>query len=120
MTKQSSGTPGTWRKREGVEPTKDRLAAPPGFEVRTPHRGRFSSMTCCRSRLVGRAAVEIEAVPVQAAQVAAPQRHPVTIEELQDLDRDLASIVEAVAQLRSGELAFLGMRRDVGDDLHHL
>jgi hypothetical protein len=33
----------TWRKREGVEPTKDRLAAPPGFEVRTPHRGRFSS-----------------------------------------------------------------------------
>jgi hypothetical protein len=28
----------------GVEPTKDRLAAPPGFEVRTPHRGRFSSL----------------------------------------------------------------------------
>jgi hypothetical protein len=27
----------------GVEPTKDRLAAPPGFEVRTPHRGRLSS-----------------------------------------------------------------------------
>ena len=32
-----------WRKRVGVEPTKDRLAAPPGFEVRTPHRGQFSS-----------------------------------------------------------------------------
>jgi hypothetical protein len=28
-----------WRKRVGVEPTKDRLAALPGFEVRTPHRG---------------------------------------------------------------------------------
>jgi hypothetical protein len=27
----------------GVEPTKSRLAALPGFEVRTPHRGRFSS-----------------------------------------------------------------------------
>ena len=27
----------------GVEPTRDRLTAPPGFEVRTPHRGRFSS-----------------------------------------------------------------------------
>jgi hypothetical protein len=40
---KSSAVPGTWRKREGVEPTKDRLAAPPGFEVRTPHRGRFSS-----------------------------------------------------------------------------
>jgi hypothetical protein len=32
-----------WRKRVGVEPTKDRLTAPPGFEVRTPHQGRFSS-----------------------------------------------------------------------------
>ena len=27
----------------GVEPTKDRLAALPGFEVRTPHQGRFPS-----------------------------------------------------------------------------
>jgi hypothetical protein len=35
--------PRKWRKRMGVEPTKDRLAAPPGFEVRTPHRGRLSS-----------------------------------------------------------------------------
>ena len=33
-----------WRKRVGVEPTKDRLAALPGFEVRTPHQGRFPSM----------------------------------------------------------------------------
>ena len=30
-----------WRKRVGVEPTKNRLAALPGFEVRTPHRGTF-------------------------------------------------------------------------------
>ena len=34
---------GSWRKRVGVEPTKDRLTAPAGFEVRPPHRGRFSS-----------------------------------------------------------------------------
>ena len=27
------------RKRIGVEPTKDCQAAPPGFEVRTSHRG---------------------------------------------------------------------------------
>ncbi len=33
-----------WRRRVGVEPTWDRLAAPLGFEVRTPHRGRFSSV----------------------------------------------------------------------------
>jgi len=30
-----------WRKRVGVEPTKNRLAALPGFEVRTSHRGAF-------------------------------------------------------------------------------
>lgn len=29
------------RKRVGVEPTKNRLAALPGFEVRTSHRGAF-------------------------------------------------------------------------------
>src|SRR2546422_5020325 len=28
-----------WRKRVGVEPTKDRLTALTGFEVRSPHRG---------------------------------------------------------------------------------
>lgn len=42
-TSQSFDAPRRWRKRVGVEPTKDRLAAPPGFEVRTPHRGRFPS-----------------------------------------------------------------------------
>lgn len=31
------------RKREGVEPSWDRLAAPSEPEVRTPHRERFSS-----------------------------------------------------------------------------
>ena len=48
---RSSGVPRGWRKRVGVEPTKDRLAAPPGFEVRTPHRGRFSSMFVLLLRL---------------------------------------------------------------------
>src|SRR5690606_22325224 len=32
-----------WRKGVGVEPTQDRLAAPTGFEVRPPHRGRCPS-----------------------------------------------------------------------------
>ena len=31
------------RKRAGVEPARDRSAAPTGFEVRPTHRGRFSS-----------------------------------------------------------------------------
>ena len=29
----------------GVEPTKERLTPPTGFEARPPHRGRFSSMS---------------------------------------------------------------------------
>ena len=39
----ASAAAGAWRKRVGVEPTKDRLTAPPGFEVRTHHRMRLSS-----------------------------------------------------------------------------
>ena len=42
---------------------------------------------------------------VDAAEVAAPQRHAVAVEEFEDLDRDLAAVVEPVAQLRGGELA---------------
>ena len=32
------------RRRAGVEPARDRSAAPTGFEVRPTHRGRFSSV----------------------------------------------------------------------------
>ena len=62
------GFTGLWRKRMGVEPTRDRLAAPPGFEVRTPHRGRFSS----RRRMVGvcGGAEKIEPMLVHAPPVA--------------------------------------------------
>ena len=58
-------------------------------------------------------------MPVQPALIAAPQCHAMAVEELKDLDRDLASIVETVAQLCGDELAVLGMRRDVGYDLNH-
>jgi hypothetical protein len=40
-----------WRKRVGVEPTKDRQAAPTGFEVRPPHRERFPSLRNLRASL---------------------------------------------------------------------
>ena len=42
-----------WRKRVGVEPTRDRLAAPPGFEDRTPHRGAISSSCMTKARVQG-------------------------------------------------------------------
>ena len=34
-----------WRKRVGVEPTKNRLTALSGFEGQPPHRERFSSVS---------------------------------------------------------------------------
>src|SRR5215475_8728083 len=103
---RSSCVPETWRKRMGVEPTKDRLAAPPGFEVRTPHRGRFSSLirhtrpfrSCSCPK-------QIDPVLVHAAQIAAAQRDTMAIEEFQYLDRDLAPVVHLVTELRRGELA---------------
>ena len=50
-------------------------------------------------------------MPVDAAHVATPQHHAVSVEELQDLDRDLAAVVEPIAQLGGRELAiFLGAR----------
>lgn len=86
-----SGERRGWRKRMGVEPTQDRLAAPPGFEVRTPHRGRFSSKPCrsgvralCRSSNSGGcyhfAAAHLLPWPLSFAgsrrQSAPQRRHP--------------------------------------------
>ena len=51
------------------------------------------------------AAKQVEPMRVDAAEVAAPQRHAVAIEELQDLDRHLSAVVEPVAKLRGDELA---------------
>src|SRR5215467_3212093 len=104
----------------GVEPTKDRLAAPPGFEVRTPHRGRFSSLirTSRESNIRG-CAEQIEPVLVHAAQVATAQSDAMTIEELEDLDRDLAAVIDLIAELRSRELALFSGRGQARGDLHH-
>ena len=44
--------PGTRRKRVGVEPTRDRMATPAGFEDRPPHRGTISSFHCTTHRRV--------------------------------------------------------------------
>ena len=82
----------------GVEPTRDRLTAPPGFEVRTPHRGRFSSIA-----QAGRWAEQVEPPPVDASQVAAADGDAVAIEEFENLDSDLSAIVEPVAELRGVE-----------------
>src|SRR6185503_16284096 len=74
-----------WRRRMGVEPTRDRLTAPPGFEVRSPHRERDSSVDWLR-RLRRE---EFDARGIDAAQVLATDRKPVPVEKLQNLDRHL-------------------------------
>jgi hypothetical protein len=82
---------GEWRKRAGVEPTKDRLTALPGFEVRTSHQRRFSSkLASSRLSSTGtRRNVDpkmIEPLPVQDTKISTTNCHAMTIEEFQKLD----------------------------------
>src|SRR5438045_9459392 len=59
-------------------------------------------------------------MPVDPPQVAAAQRHAVAIEEFQNLDRDLAAVVDAIAELRRRELAVFGRSSKIDDDVDHL
>ena len=90
----------------GVEPTRDRLAAPHGFEVRTPHRGRFSSVRIVTGFAAN--AKQVQAGRVDPAPIAPAQGHAAAIEELEDLDRDLAPVGQAIAELGGGKAACLG------------
>ena len=103
----------------GVEPTKDRLAAPPGFEVRTPHRGRFPSSICCWRLVTGRAAKRLEPAIVDAAQIASPQRHAMPIEKLKNLDSNFAAVIEPIPKRSGSELPFRRRGREVRYDLCH-
>ena len=104
----------------GVEPTKDRLTAPPGFEVRTPHRGRFPSTVCGWRLLVRWASKCLEPTIVDAAQIAAPQCYAMPIEKFEYLDGDLAAVIESIPECRGGELPIRRFGGDVPRDLYHL
>ena len=52
---------------------------------------------------------------VDPSQVAAAQGHAVPVEELQDLDRDLAAVLDPVAEGGGGEDPAFGRRRQIGD-----
>src|ERR1700677_4430463 len=93
-----------WRKRVGVEPTRDRLAAPHGFEVRAPHRGRFSSTLVAG---LTRRTEQIQAMPVDPPLIAFAQGHAVPIKKVEDLDRHLAAVVDLVTELPSRTRAVL-------------
>src|SRR5262245_7492808 len=105
----------------GVEPTKDRLAAPPGFEVRTSHRGRFPPLiSCSGTRGVRGRTEQVQPMLVHAAKITAAQCDAVAIEEFQNLDRNLAAVIYLVAELGGGKLALDPGRSQPCGDLHHL
>ena len=58
-------------------------------------------------------------MPVDAAQIAAPQRHAMTIEKFQYPDCNLAAIVQPVAELRGDELSGGSVLTHVDDDPDH-
>src|SRR5271170_2724324 len=97
-----------WRKRAGVEPTKDRLAASLGFEVRTPHRGRFSSLY--RIGRMDQGSEQVQILRVGSAHVAFVDGDAMPIQEIEDLDGDLPAVFDTVAKLRRREDAVVGMR----------
>ena len=103
----------------GVEPTWDRPTAPPGFEVRSPHRERDSSIAFRRRCLHRAGREQADARRIDAAQVLPADGEAVPVEELEDLDRHLAAVVKPVAELGRGELAVGGTACHVDGDLGH-
>ena len=85
----------------GVEPIRERLAPPTGFEVRPPHQGRFSSSWC--NPLLRRPSndpiVRIGLPRAEAKQIVGAHemlvprapRKPYAIKEFENLDRPLAT-----------------------------
>ncbi|HWY16266.1 MAG TPA: hypothetical protein VNX86_14105 [Rhizomicrobium sp.] len=59
-------------------------------------------------------------MPVHPAQIAAPERDAVPIEEIENLDRYLATVLDAIAKLRSREFAVGSGRSHAGSDRQHL
>ena len=67
--------------------------------------------------VTGQMTKQIKAMPIDAPQVAAAHGDAVAIEEFKNLDRDLAAVVDAVAELRGGERTSRGK---TGNDINHL
>src|ERR1700747_116552 len=63
---------------------------------------------------------QVQKMLVDPSQVAPLQGHAVAVEEVEDLDGDLAAVLDPVAKLRGGEDSALGASSDIGHDGHHL
>src|SRR5262245_20027395 len=99
----------------GVEPTRDRLTAPPGFEVWSPHRERDSSVDLLR-RLRRK---ELDTRGINSSQVLTADGEPVPIEKFQNLNRYLAAVVQTIPEIRRREPAVGGARSNLHGDLGH-
>lgn len=108
-----------WRKEVGVEPTRDRLATPTGFEAQPRHRTRFPS----RDLPAGFAQVHQQSFhwhelnhnsPLslpQGVQVFDPPGQADTIKVLENLDRALAANASDIAKSRCRNRAFAGLQQ---------
>ncbi|AIF47589.1 hypothetical protein HY57_10060 [Dyella japonica A8] len=68
---------------------------------------------------LSRGGVQVEVARLEPAQGAAIERDALAVEELQYLDGDLSTVVQAVAELRRGEAAVRRERGDIRGDQHH-
>jgi len=57
---------------------------------------------------------------VHATQITSAQRHTVAVEEFEDLDSDLAAIVEPIAEFGGGELPVRRLGCKIYGNFHHL
>src|SRR5271170_5141300 len=63
---------------------------------------------------------QVQPMPVDAAQVTPIEGDAVAIEKIQNLDCDLAPVLDAIAKLGCGKAAVFRAPGDIGDDPYHL
>src|ERR1700744_5404375 len=59
-------------------------------------------------------------MPADAAQIVAVERHTMPVEEIENLDRHLASAFDPVTKLRCGEVTVFRAGRQISDDADHV
>src|SRR5882757_432785 len=62
---------------------------------------------------------QVQTMPVDAAPVIPFQGDAMAVEEIENLDGNLAPVVNAVAKLRGGEESIFSMSRNICRDCHH-
>src|SRR5260370_35758471 len=66
------------------------------------------------------ASEKVQTMGVDPAQIVPLQRDAMAVEELENLDGNLAAVLDPVAKLSGGEDAAFAVSRDIGHDGHYL